>query len=348
MTRRQKRTLSVIIGFGISAVLLGVLFYKINFGELWSALRQANYWWLVPNIFFVMFAMYQRAYRWKFMIAPVKRVAFPKLLAATCIGFMANNVLPLRLGEFVRAYSLAYQDRDVTKSASLANIFVERMVFDLVTLLLIFGVVLSVSNIHIDDAIRTGTTIAVVIALIGIVFMFLLAIRPGKAGNIIVRYLFFLPDSVKESVKELVVKFARGLEFITDLRMVVNVSVQTVVLWLFMGFSNWFVLQAFGFQLPLSASYVLLVFVSISILIPSSPGFFGVYHGGVVMTLSLYGYKIDDPRVLSFALVLHAAQFIPITLMGFYYLRKEHLSLKKLEAEAVGNGDSADSAAPQS
>ena len=143
MTGRGRRCLSIAVGIVISIVFMVLLFRNIDFSELIGALRGANYYWLIPNIVLIMFTMYQRAYRWAFMIRPVKEVPFHKLLAATCIGFMANNVLPLRLGEFVRAYSLSYQDRQVSKSASLATIFVERMVFDLVALLLILGVVIA-------------------------------------------------------------------------------------------------------------------------------------------------------------------------------------------------------------
>ena len=132
MTINQKKVVYLLIGLGISVVLLWLLFRNINFTELVAALRGANYLWLIPNILLIVLTMYQRAFRWRYMVAPIKKVRFSKLLAATCIGFMANNVLPLRLGEFVRAYSLSSQDREVTKSASLATIFVERMVFDLV------------------------------------------------------------------------------------------------------------------------------------------------------------------------------------------------------------------------
>jgi len=66
-----------------------------------------------------------------------KRSEVFQIACGTWIGFMANNVLPLRLGEFARAYSLSSQDKEISKSASLATIFVERMVFDLVALLVI-------------------------------------------------------------------------------------------------------------------------------------------------------------------------------------------------------------------
>lgn len=332
MTGHQKRTLLVVIGFAISIILLIFLFRNIKPGELATALKEANYWWLLPNILMVMFGMYQRAYRWRAMLDPIKRVSYSNLLAATCIGFMANNVLPLRLGEFVRAYSLSRQDPEISKSASLASIFVERMVFDLVALLLIFGVIISYSNLAVHEEMKDGVLVAVGIALVGIVFMLLLALMPAQSGTIISKTLFFMPDRIKGTVQQLVAKFSRGLEFIRDPAKLTSVAIQTIILWLFMGFSNWFVFRAFGFDLPLTASFVLLVVVSVSILIPSSPGFVGVYHVGTVWTLT--NYNIPRAEALSFALVLHAAQYIPITVMGFYYLKKEHLSLKKLEEEA--------------
>ena len=128
-------------------------------------------------------------------------------------------------------------------------------------------------------------------------------------------------------------KFSRGLEFLSNVKSVALVALQTVLIWLLMGLSNIFVFWAFGFNLSLDASYVLLVVVSISILVPSSPGFVGVYHAGAVWSLMTYGISKED--ALSCALVLHAAQYIVVTVMGFYFLKKEHLSLKKLGEEAT-------------
>lgn len=332
MTAAGKKRLSYFGGILISVVLMVILFRNIEYAKLADALQDANYYWLIPNIVLVVVTMYVRAYRWRFMIQPIKPVTFSKLLAATCIGFMANNVLPLRLGEFVRAYSLSYQDKEISKSASLATVFVERMVFDLVALLLIFGAVISVSTVHIPDEMKAGIYLAIAVALAGLVFVMVLALKPSQAGEMLTRYLFFLPDRIKEVVKGVVVKFSRGLEFMIDFKMCSIVSFHTLLVWLCLGVSNYFVFLAFDFDLSLEASFFLLVVVSVSILVPSSPGFVGVYHAGTVFTLSQYGIGRED--ALSFALVLHAAQYIPVTLMGFYYLKKQHLSLKQLEEEA--------------
>ena len=335
MKSKAKKQFYFLLGIVISAVFVWALFRNIDFGDLWGALKGANYLWLIPNILLIVLTMYQRAYRWRFMVAPIGRVPYSKLLAATCIGFMANNVLPLRLGEFVRAYSLAMQHKQITKSASLATIFVERMVFDLVALLLIFGVVLGLSHLSLDESMRYGLSIAIAAALVGLVFIMVMALKPVQTTNLLTRYLFMIPEGGKQFIQRVIMKFARGLEFLTHRDAVVKVAFHTLLIWILMGVSNLFVFRAFGLDLPLDASFVVLVVVSVSILVPSSPGFIGVYHAGAVWAMMAYGYTKSE--VLPCAIVLHAAQYIVVTLMGFYFLKKEHLTLKKLEEVADEN-----------
>ncbi|NOY87833.1 MAG: flippase-like domain-containing protein [FCB group bacterium] len=336
MSIKTKRYIYLSLGLVVSGLLIWILFRNIDFKKLFSALEEANYYWLIPNIILIVITMYLRAYRWKFMVAPIKKIKFSNLIAATSIGFMANNVLPLRLGEFVRAYSLSSQDKGITKSASLATIFVERMVFDLMALLLIFGAVLTFSESlrhHLDGTIIFSIKIAIAVALIGLMFVLVLALRPNQVGNLLTKYLFFLPAKVTDFIKNVIIKFSQGLTFITQFKSVVNVGLQTFVIWFVMGVSNYFVFKAFYLNVPFGASFVLLVFVSILILAPSTPGFLGVYHYGVVLALAVYG--ISKEEALSCALVLHATQYIVVTLMGFYFLKKEHLSLKDLEDSAA-------------
>ena len=341
MKPKHKKLIYLSVGLVISGYLVYKVFGNIDFSLLIKTLKNANYYWMIPNILLIMFAMYQRAYRWRFMLAPIKHVKFENLLAATCVGFMANNVLPARLGEFVRAYSLSSQDKDITKSASLATIFVERMIFDLVSLLIIFGSVLMWSdnlrkqletNLDFGKMIIGGSKFAIIVALAGIVVMLVIAYKPERIGHLLTKYLFFLPEKIKNLIKSVVDKFSEGLQFLTDIKAVLYVGFQTLMLWILMGISNYFVFLAFGFDIPLEASFVLLVVVSILIMAPSSPGFVGVYHFGVIVSLGLYG--ISDEKAGACALVLHAAQYIVITLMGFYFLKKEHLSLKDLEETA--------------
>ena len=132
-----------IIGLVISSVFLYLAFRKVDYSELWSALKEANYWYIIPNIILVILSMWMRAYRWRFMIDPIKKVGLSRLFSSVMIGFMANNVLPARLGEFVRAYSLGTKE-NISRSATFATIVIER-IFDGFSLLFILWLSLLLS-----------------------------------------------------------------------------------------------------------------------------------------------------------------------------------------------------------
>ncbi len=331
MTRKLRKTLIQLAGIIITVGLMVFLFYKVDFAELVGALRGANYWWLIPNIILIMVTMISRAYRWKHMVRPIKDVPIQRLFSITMIGFMANNVLPFRLGEFVRAYSLSSKE-EVSKSASLATIFVERIVFDLLALLVIFGIVLAISPLIVVEELKVGAIVTVCTGLVGLLFAVYLSSRGQRDSHILKRILSVFPPKIRPLVESVVKKFASGLEFMRDGKRIFWVSFHTFVIWIIMGLSNYFILLAFGWShLPVAASFVILVVVSILIMVPATPGFIGVYHYGTVLSLSFYGIAREE--ALSCALVMHATQFLVITLVGFYYLRREHLSLKEIEKE---------------
>ncbi len=340
MTSQMRKRVTIIVGFVISAVLLAWLLLQIDYAKLGDALTQVNYWWLLPNIALTASMMWLRAWRWGHMLAPIKRVDGEKLVAATCIGFMANNVLPLRLGEFVRAYSLAYQDSDVPKSTSLITIFVERMVFDLIALLVILLVVVAVTDPIFSVNFQLVMLIGVSVAILAILVMLILALRPQQVGQRLERLVRVLKPAWQTKLLDIYGKLARGVEFIKTPTRLFWVVLYTAIIWIIMGVSNYFVFLAFGFDLPLTASFLLLVAVSLSILIPSAPGFIGIFHGAAVFVMQRY--NLDDTASVSFAIVLHAAQYMTLTLLGFYYLRKAHLSLAVLQ-EAAESDQRADS-----
>jgi len=331
MTNKSKNIITQMAGLVISVGLLAFLFYKVDFAELASALKGANYWWLIPNVILIMVTMVFRAYRWRHMVRPIREVGISRLFSITMIGFMANNVLPFRLGEFVRAYSLSSKER-VSKSAALATIFVERIVFDLLALLVIFGIVLLISPLTVFEELKIGAIVTVCTGLLGLAFAIYLSSRSRRDSHILTKILGIFPRGIRPMIENTVSKFATGLEFLQNWRRIFWVTFHTFMIWLIMGLSNYFILLAFGWDLPIAASFVILVVVSILITVPASPGFIGVYHYGTVLSLGFYGIAREE--ALSCALVMHATQFLVITLVGFYYLRREHLSLKEIEEGA--------------
>jgi uncharacterized membrane protein YbhN (UPF0104 family) len=89
--------------------------------------------------------------------------------------------------------------------------------------------------------------------------------------------------------------------------------------------------MAFDIHPPIYASFILLIFVAFGISIPSSPGFIGTFQFACILALRYF--KIPESTAFSISMVLWAGNFLPVTLIGLYYLKKEHFSLKKIQTD---------------
>lgn len=317
-----------IIGILISAVFLYLALRKVEWSELVTVLRGAQWWWLAAYVVSAVALMRLRAWRWMLILRPIGTIPFARVYASTMIGFMANNVLPARLGEIARAVSLGIKT-GVSRSAALATIIVER-IYDSFTLLIFLWLVLTffsrTSTLSEYGYIRKIGWIFLVIniALVGILVFIQLR------NEIAVRWISKLTKRLFKRAEgvagDITAKFARGLTIHHDLPTTAGVISSSLLLWFLLGASNYLVFLSLGFgHLPLEASFVVLVVVSLMISVPASPGFVGVFHWAVQISLKLYG--LNDTQAVAVAILMHAGQYIPITLVGFYHLRHEHLKL---------------------
>lgn len=106
----------------------------------------------------------------------------------------------------------------------------------------------------------------------------------------------------------------------------------SLILWVGSGISNYLVFLAFGISPPMQASLILMVIVTLGVMIPSSPGYVGTIQFFTVIALGLFGY--DKDFSLPFSIVLHACQYLPVTVLGLVYLKREHFSLKLAEKDS--------------
>jgi hypothetical protein len=244
------------------------------------------------------------------------------------IGFMVNNVLPARLGEIARAISLGIKT-GLSRSAALATIIVER-VYDSLTLLIFLWLVFAFSRISELTEVSRISYLGWVFLAANVVLIALLALlqyRNAGFVRVVMRLVRPFSQRVQTTARDITEKFARGLRIHHNWPTTFGVIVSSLVLWFIMGISNYFIFLALGFdQLPWEASFVVLVVVSLMISIPSTAGYVGVFHWATQISLQIYGLK--QSQGLAVAIILHAAQYIPITLLGFYFLRREHLRLR--------------------
>lgn len=319
------------LGLLISVAFIALAVRGQDLGEVRRALAGADYRYLPAALALYFAGVWVRALRWRHLLAPVRAVRARTLFPIVAIGYMANNVLPWRLGELVRGYALR-ERAGVPTSASLATIAVERL-FDGLTML---GFLLLASFfIPLNDELRRLAFVAT--AVFGLLLAALVvAVRSARLRHwglgLAARVL---PEPVGTRLAALVENFVGGLRVLHtkgDLAAVAGFSVAT---WALESSMYYALAPAFGLPLGPAGSLLTTAVANLATLIPSTPGYVGVFEAGVQVVL--HGLlKIDRELALSYAIAVHAALYFPITLVGLYYWARAHLSLRAVRA--IGEG----------
>ncbi len=319
------KKLTVGIGFLISAFFLYLVFRKMDLHELSMELSAANFWYLIPASILTLIALWVRAVRWGVILHPVQRIPQGPLFSSTAIGFLGNNVLPMRLGELVRAYMIR-RTAGVRASAAMATILVERL-FDLFTMIGIFGLLLFVAPFD-NRSFKISALFAFcagIIALLGLIAFYKF---PDPFEKMLNR---LLPRFAREKILSMLRSFGSGLEILSDRKRLIQAGILTVVMWLMIAVVIKMCFSAAGLQndgtvLPATSSLVVLVVMAIGVMIPSGPGFIGTLQAAAVLGLAIVGYT-DRSRALSFSILYHITQWVPVVAAGMICLLKENLSL---------------------
>jgi glycosyltransferase 2 family protein len=314
-------------GLVISLVFLWLAFAGQNFGEIWQAWTEFNYWWLIPALVAYFAGVYVRAVRWHFLLRPLQNINSRRLFPVVVIGYMANNVLPARMGEVVRAYVLNKREK-TTKTGTLATIVVER-IMDGITMLF-FLAILSFF-VKLSKELQGVEIIAGVVFSVAIVAFFVLAGNRGlmlKAEQLGLR---FMPRKIRPKVEGLANKFIDGLQILRQWRDLLAVFGLSVVAWLCEAAMYWFVAVGFAnLNLDWRAILMAVAVANLFTIIPSSPGFVGPFDYAAKTVLT-GAFGIAGGLAASYVIMLHAALYFPVTLLGLYFWLHEHFSFKEAE-----------------
>lgn len=316
------RTWQLVLGLALGAGLLLFALRGVDFPSLKDALAHANYWLLAPIIGLTLLAFYVRAVRWGVLLRTVKSAIPPgNLFSATMIGFAANNLLPARLGEFIRAWAIGRTER-ISRSAAFATVVVERIV-DVFALLFFFCLALLLHPFT-ESVRRAGWMLLGVNFLLLVVLV--LAERHPERVSAFSRWAgSHLPGRIGVRVHTLLDNFVVGLGVLRHGPAIGWVIVYSLLMYVLTLVSIQMALAAFSFHVPWYASIVLLVSTSLGIIVAPTPGYVGAMQVACVWGLSLFG--VDKSRAFSFSLYYHVSQFLPITLLGLWYLARQGLSL---------------------
>lgn len=339
---RRSRLLDwrALVGIGISVALLWWAFHEEDFGAIWTELRTADPLLYVLAAAAATGVFWIRAWRWKSILAAATpATSFRSRFAAVSIGFMGNNLLPLRVGEFARAYALSRAE-PVSIVTSFGSLVIERL-FDGVFVVLLLFVAITLPSFPVvqfaggNAYLGVARGLAVLIALT-LVILFVLVWKPEQSVRLFERIVGrMLPDKVQRPLIDALEAFLSGVGALRNPVLVMRVSLWSIVLWVFNAVGFYIGMRAFGLDHPFSAALFLQSAIALAVSIPSGPGFFGPFEGATRFVLvDMFGG--EPARALAYAIGFHIAGFIPITLIGLYHAWRLGLSLREVgESEQV-------------
>ncbi|NDJ79002.1 MAG: flippase-like domain-containing protein, partial [Chloroflexi bacterium] len=262
-----------------------------------------------------------RTWRWHYLLRSIKVVSLRKLFPIVVIGYMGNNVYPFRAGEVIRAYVLK-RNEDVSVSAGLATIVVERIFDGLVMLIFVF-VALPFADFK-EPWLRDVVFFSTLLFWGAFLVFLVMALQPERAQQLYTAiFNRLLPGPLADKAIGLADHFMTGLENLRRPRDLFMTLVASIFIWLTETTKYWFVMHAFDFEVSFFVLMVMTAVVNLATTLPSSPGYVGTFDTPGIETLKAYGVR--ETVAASYTLVLHAALWLPITLLGFFYLYREGL-----------------------
>jgi glycosyltransferase 2 family protein len=323
------------LGLAISAVFLYLAFREINYADLWQTLQTVSAWWLLPGLGIYFTGMLVRAWRWQYLLKPLGHVSIKNSFQILMIGYMGNNVFPLRMGEVLRAVVLKRRDA-VSISGSLATIVVER-IFDAVV---VVGFVLL--NIGQLAQLPVGLSLAqlsnlafwaAAIFLVGLAAFIAMAMFTKPAQRLVHGILnAVVPQRWREPVIRIADQFLEGLLSLRSPLDVLIILLTSILVWLLETGLYWGVGRALNLDLTFSQLLLLNGLVNMVLLIPAAPGGLGTFDAAGRAVLEAYGFPAEP--ALGYTLILRIAIWLPITLLGTLYFIREGLKWT-LDVEAI-------------
>jgi uncharacterized protein (TIRG00374 family) len=333
---RSQRWL-VLLGILISALFLFLAFRGLQPEAFVNSLSNVQAGWLFVGALLYGFAVLVIAWRWQFLLNAISHVALGALTRIVAIGYMGNNVYPLRAGEALRIYLLK-RDHGIRYTSAATTVFVER-IFDGIVMLSFLAIGVLLGGVE-SREIRLVATAGTPIFVVGLLVFMLMARYPQIAWFFIQLAQRLLPDVLADRVRDLGENVVAGLAGLRQPLRLLGTILTSYATWAIEAVVYWVVMWAFGLELSYAVALLTVGTVNLAGLLPASPGQVGVYEFFVSRVLIAVG--IGEDMALAYAIVVHIVIWLPVTLAGFFFLAQKGLSwraiarARDLEAQAQG------------
>lgn len=319
------------LGLVITLVFIALLFYRTNFNEVFASVRTANYIWILPAIAVYFVGFWIKVVRWAYIMKPIKPIPSTRLFSLTVIGYAANNLLPFRIGELVRAY-LVSKKETVSAGAAIGTIIVER-IFDGLALILL---VVAVSVFTPKAEWLTQVTVVATILFLGVLGTFIfLAASPNWTQRILNWVACCLPKRWGTRLRGIALNFISGIKILHSPYRLLAVFGYSLLLWVIEAAMSW----VLGFSFNLGQGQQFPVFLvgtataNLGTILPTTQGGIGPFEYFYKQTLVLFG--TPGPEATAYAVVLHVVLLVPLILLGLFYVWTQRLSFAQLTRRSM-------------
>ncbi|MBT8450880.1 MAG: flippase-like domain-containing protein [Deltaproteobacteria bacterium] len=297
-------------GFVLSAILAVYFLRRVDLSEIGPTLASVNLWILSACLLTKGAVLSLGALRSKVFLRPLRRYRFIECFTAILGGYVTNNVFPFRLGELVRIDLLARAGK-ISRGSTVAVVGLERLL-DLISFLVLFALVVPLLAVDLSGDRRLAWLIGLILAALLAVAWF--AANPHRFPGVVVFVSRPFSPRIQAWLVQKAQRFVDGLSALRSSRAVAEALALTFAI-RFVGMLTiqcW--LWAFGLDLPIYAPLIVMVFLSVGTMVPSSPGFIGTFHVAVAYALELLG--IDPSTAASVAIAGHFMATVPWTMIG--------------------------------
>ena len=317
----------VFVGILFSAGGLYLAFRQMEMGDLRSAFSGVDWLMIVIASAILVISVWIRALRWRIILGPIKDVEIHPLFGATMIGYFGNSILPLRLGEFMRAFSLSRGGHSVSTSAAFGTLIVERML-DMIGIMVLI-LVLFFSYPIPSWLANSGLILSGIIILLSAILFWVASSHDEWLGRI--ERLSLFQKGMGRKVKKVFYSFIEGIAALRKVTRPWWLVLYSSALWAMYWFIAWLSAQALDIEMSLIQLGIVMVSVTMIIILPSAPGFIGTYHAGAVLVL-VEVFNIDQALAQAYAIINHAIGFLPLVIIGAFYFFHSSLKLREVRS----------------
>ncbi len=311
-----------VLGIALTVICGGLLLRLIDWSSTATALESANIKYIILAVSCLVFSLVAKTVRWRLLLPSTSGVTTPRLYRILHISFLLNNVLPARLGDVARV-AMTSRQPGVRFGHVVSSMLTER-VTDSVTL--IAGFVLVSPFLPIPDRYREWLHIAW-FSLAGIALVIVLVTMLRHRFAALARKLSLSRLVPSTRMKDEALSFREGWKQLFSRQHVLPIWGWSWIAWLGAFAINYMLMQALNIDAPITVAVFLTCTTNLAMLLPSSPGYLGVFHAAAVA--SLLPFDVGPGRALSFAILAHLVNVVPVSLLGgaFLLMGRESISL---------------------